>query len=179
MEYLNVENWELIRSILGVLICLVSILYIKQNRPSFSKTLGREMSNKNYRKIKKQVDRLKAENMRAHQLLSRVNGTTSFYDDAAAETIKKKASQVRRNIGVAAPESKALASEPVRNPAPPKVNNPYEQVRIYVNAGMDREEIYEKMDLPTAEIDLMLKFNQLAKVSQLSQKTQKTLRAYG
>jgi hypothetical protein len=44
---------------------------------------------------------------------------------------------------------------------------------------MHKEEIYQQMNIPKAEIDLMLKFNHLARVTRLKEQQGQPLRAYG
>ena len=180
MEYLQVENWEMIRSLLGILIALVSVLYIKkQSRPNFNKALNKEFSNKNYRKIKKQVERLKEENERAHQLLAKVNSTSSLFTLEEKKINRKEVKNARANNKMTQNKHHhaALHTKTGIDNRTPK--NPYEQVRLFLASGMSKEEIYDKLDIPTAEIDLMLKFNSLAQTSQLGQRTATPIRAYG
>ena len=180
MEYLNVENWELIRSLIGVLICLVSVLYIKkQNTPDFNKTLGREFSNKTYQKIKKQVQRLKEENERAQKLLAKMNNTSSLVTDTVKNKQRKAVKKARQDNTTYKRGNNNRSFGRKAEVEHNKSKNPYEQVRLLVASGMSKEEIYDNLDIPTAEIDLMLKFSELSKASQIREQTGTSLRAYG
>jgi hypothetical protein len=57
--------------------------------------------------------------------------------------------------------------------------DPYEKVRQLAASGMPKEEIYQEMNIPKAEIDLMLKFNHLAMGTRLKERQGQPLRAYG
>ena len=178
MEYLVIEDWELIRNVIGILICIVSILCLRHRRVDFHSALKDELSGKNLKAVRKQVLRLREENRKADQLLSSFAKAPGLIKNDLIKEIHVYEPDMDDDIEncLPLPENSTLRSVPVAREVK---QDPYQLVRRYVESGINREKIYERMDLPKAEIDLMLKFDRLSKMSRPREGAEQRRRACG
>ena len=177
MENITIENWDLIRGIVAVLICVVFVLCMKQTRqPNFHTTLKKQFSNKKLKSIQEQVRRLEHENRRADMLLKNIQQSTGQARAAVQNTVKNPTVRPR----VVATENDFSQKVMKKMPYGQTENvNPYDAVRRYAASGMSREAIYERMDMPQAEIDMLLKFNQMQRMQHLNSEGGLRQQAFG
>jgi uncharacterized membrane-anchored protein YhcB (DUF1043 family) len=175
-----IENLETVRYIVGGLIGVLSIVWLITRPRSFHQTLAGEMSNKKFKKIKKQVSKLKEENDKAQRLLKTLNKATTIInkdistDNSELEITEDHESNIMDN--------KATILRPFVKPKSNETKGnlgPYDMVKLYMESGMGKEIIHEKTGVPMAEIDLILKFNRLNKMSQHKNRFENKILAYG
>ncbi|MBU4471523.1 MAG: hypothetical protein L6301_11850 [Desulfobacteraceae bacterium] len=179
MDLLIIENWETVRYFLGGLICILSVVFLMMRPKSFNQTLAGEISNKKIRKIKKQVVKLAEENNKANRLLKSLNKATTIVNEDAST--KMKTFDIVRDNSIKKIKNKSSLLQPfVRNSRSEEELDaePYERVRFYAESGMEKENIFEKTNIPMAEIELILKFHRLNRMSKHKNGIENRMRAY-
>lgn len=180
MEILIIENLETVRYIIGGLICFLSVVWFITRPKSFQQTLAGEISNKKIKKIKKQVLKLKEENDKAERLLKSLDKATTLSNvDSFDEknTNEKNDNPENRIVNHKAAILHPFAQQRINEP---KIHlGPYDEVKLYIESGLEKEKIHEKTGVPMAEIDLVLKFHRLNKMSQHKNGFGNRVLAYG
>ena len=166
MEFLTIENLEPVRTVIGLLIFLISVICLKQRNSEFDKVLKKKISPKKVKEIKNQIRKLKTENAKTRELLKHFNDHLTEVDPVKENQECEKPGKTRSTINMH-PASGLRIISGIRERQAEHSQNPYEAVRHFVESGIAPEKIYEKLDIPKAEIDLMLKFNRLSKLSRL------------
>jgi len=166
MGYFTVETWEMIRDIIGLLICLISVLCLMRRKSAFHHTLHKELTKKTIKAINKRLLILKQQNDYTRQLVKKWNPSPLEMQNIDIENgthkndkKKDKFKIIERDPSHSKPKNHIIGTG--------DLINPYEALKPFIESGMNQDEIFNKTNLPRAEIDFMLKFNRLTRLAQL------------
>jgi hypothetical protein len=173
MTYFNYDTWEITRDVIGLLICLISIGCIFRSRRTFHETLLKSIE-KNAGFEKKMPQKSVNSGIAASKEKKSRKGKTTL-TEFCVELQEKEVSdrgtnsdfRIIRTADISK-NSSGISEKPLRvsDASEKMTGGAYEQVKEMARAGLDVIEIQKRSSMSRPEIELVIKFDRLSRLSQ-------------
>ena len=166
MDYISLENWDMIRDVIGMMICIISILCLVKGKREFKGIFLNELGKKAIPDTSRQI---KLANRPQRNAGKREN----YASDLKKKRLKKKS--LDRSL-IRQPKTERLKiisqshgiSRTVRrtekNQHKKLDADLYELIKDLAKSGLSEIDIQKRLGLPRAEIELVLKIDRLIRL---------------
>ena len=146
MAYLTIEFWEVVLDVIGLCLCGITILYLIRNKTRFNQSVLKDGSDKNISKFDEAliIQLLKQQSERSFE--------TIF------DTIEKERSVLQKLIEEGKIEKTKEAKD--LDEGEPS-SDQYGEIARLADLGVSVKEISERVNLPRAEIDLIINLKRI------------------